>query len=579
MHWAPICQWGTKISFPLVCSSIPCTVQGPNATNIVINNTDELSAHRHAYANLAKTFNPSKFDPDGMARLAKMAGFRYLVFTAEHCDGFANFKTNVSSYNIMNTPYGKDILGMLFESFRAQDLRVGIYFCPSTWSNDDYWSPDAYTALGKACAPNYNPPSQPDRWQAYLSYLHSQLTVIAQYKPDLVWIDCGQDGTPAVDTMIEKVAPVFRSSNPEVVIQVRGYGDWEDYLELSDHSEAQADNIMGRNYMTAGVHFEVPSTLGKQWSYSPTDTYRSAEDVLLSLIPITAKGGNYLLNLGPGPDGLWPKEGISVFEDLASWMAVNAEAIHDTVPIWPSDYTVTTQFLPKPVQPYRYYTTASVNGSILYVILPQSSIVNSSDSGCVLMPFIRSTNLAKILKTVEVLGVSQPLSYILNETGLYVNFSFPPAQLYSYWSQADNDTAPCATRSCSIYTIDHYSLSGEEGFCYRTPGRANVPFYLIYNTKITDNTLVSNPSNYSGYELVRTECYGYATAGPARVPFDLYWNHDRQDYWTLSSSQSKKQAESLGYEFVRTIGYGDSSSGSTADLKYTFVFKLSFSSP
>jgi hypothetical protein len=83
----------------------------------------------------------------------------------------------------------------------------------------------------------------------------------------------------------------------------------------------------------------------------------------------------------------------------------------------------------------RYYTTASVNGSILYVILPQSSIVNSSDSGCVLMPFIRSTNLAKILKTVEVLGVSQPLSYILNETGLYVNFSFPPAQLYSYWSQ------------------------------------------------------------------------------------------------------------------------------------------------
>jgi alpha-L-fucosidase len=203
MHWGPVSQWGTEISFPLVCSSLPCTVAGPNRSSIRINNTDELSAHRHAYANLAKTFDPSKFDPDGMARLAKMAGFRYLVFTAEHCDGFANFDSNVSSYNIMNTAYGKDTLGMLTESFRAQGLRVGIYFCPSTWNNNDYWAPDAYTALARACAPNYNPPSQPETWQAYLSYLHSQLTEIAvQYKPDLVWIDCGQDGTPAVDTMV-----------------------------------------------------------------------------------------------------------------------------------------------------------------------------------------------------------------------------------------------------------------------------------------------------------------------------------------------------------------------------------------
>jgi hypothetical protein len=167
----------------------------------------------------------------------------------------------------------------------------------------------------------------------------------------------------------------------------------------------------------------------------------------------------------------------------------------------------------------------------------------------------------------------------VNETGLYITFSLPPAQLFSYWSQANNDTAPCATRGCNIYTNDHYTLSGEEGFCYRTPGQADVAFYLIYNAKITDNALVSNPSNYTGYETVRTECYGYSTGGPSRVAFNLYWNHDRQDYWTLSSSNSKTKAESLGYEFVRTIGYGDSSSGSggTADLKYAYVFKLSFS--
>ena len=90
------------------------------------------------------------------------------------------------------------------------------------------------------------------------------------------------------------MAPLFVKQNPDVVIQVRGTGNWEDYLELGDHSESQAPSIMGQPFMTAGVHFEVPSTLGGQWAFNPDAHYKSAEEVIGNLLLITAKVRRFL---------------------------------------------------------------------------------------------------------------------------------------------------------------------------------------------------------------------------------------------------------------------------------------------
>ena len=76
MHWGPVSQWGTEISFPLVCKGFPCHPKGPNNTNTNITTTEELKAHREAYTKLATTFNPMDFDADNMAKLAKAAGFK-----------------------------------------------------------------------------------------------------------------------------------------------------------------------------------------------------------------------------------------------------------------------------------------------------------------------------------------------------------------------------------------------------------------------------------------------------------------------------------------------------------------------
>jgi alpha-L-fucosidase len=127
MHWGPVSQWGTEISFPLLCSGLPCHPKGPNNTATTINTIAELSAHRQAYADLAKTFDPVDFDAANMAKLAKAAGFKYLVFTTVHCDGFINWPSNLTDYNIVNTPWGKKGRGTyaeLVKAFRAGEQDI-----------------------------------------------------------------------------------------------------------------------------------------------------------------------------------------------------------------------------------------------------------------------------------------------------------------------------------------------------------------------------------------------------------------------------------------------------------------------
>lgn len=224
MHYGPVSQWGTEISFPLVCKQLPCTVRAMNNSNVVIKTQEELAAHRQAYADLAKTFNPTQFDADAMAQMAKDAGFEYLMcvlflarverwllepglvdalpapiaslpvhpatpspcghfrYTTVHCDGFLNWNSSLSNYTIMNTPYSRDLYGDLANALRRKGMRVGAYICPSLWNNDDYWAPNALTALGPVCRPNYTPDANAANttaWTRYLTYLHGLVAELA----------------------------------------------------------------------------------------------------------------------------------------------------------------------------------------------------------------------------------------------------------------------------------------------------------------------------------------------------------------------------------------------------------------
>lgn len=166
-HWTPASQKGWEITYPLLCCppddlgcdgapsfstnrSFPCIItlyphgqwKSINASNpegmITINSEQELVQQRQRYYNLSQTFNPTEFDPRAMAKLAKSAGFKYIVFTAVNCDGFMNWNTSLSDYSVMHTPWAKDTFGMLAAAFREEGLRVGAYVNPSQIQSDLY---------------------------------------------------------------------------------------------------------------------------------------------------------------------------------------------------------------------------------------------------------------------------------------------------------------------------------------------------------------------------------------------------------------------------------------------------------
>ena len=143
-----------------------------------------------------------------MAKLAKAAGFKYLIYTTVHCDGFMNWPSNLTDYNIANTPWGKKGRGTyseLVKAFRAEGLKVGAYVCPSMWNNNSYWAPDALTSTGPVCTPNYTPNTNPATWKTFNTFLHGLVKELSDlYAPDTFWFDC-MNTPPMTDTHLETV--------------------------------------------------------------------------------------------------------------------------------------------------------------------------------------------------------------------------------------------------------------------------------------------------------------------------------------------------------------------------------------
>ena len=610
VHWGPVSQWGTEISFPLVCTGFPCDSVGPGNSPITLHNEGELAAHRAAYRALASTFNPIMFNASALADIAYGAGIRYITYTAEHCDGFSGWNaTQNRAYSSVTTPFGRDIVGELLPAFRARGLRAGVYICPSTWNNDAYWWPNATTAFGQCCEPNYDPldPAMAPVWSRYVSYLHTQVTELTQqYAPDHFWFDSGTY-PPEVDTHIEMLVPAMRAANPNVVLHVRDGGVWHDYVEPNDHSEAIVGAILGLPYASAGDKFEVPGTLGDQWAYDPHANYKSAPTVLRDLIPIVAKGGNYLMNIGLDSTGVWAPAALTTLANLTSWFAFAGEAVHGTQPMWPYSYA-------------GCFFTQSADASVSYVLFwnPGSSsrehrappkrrggaargvsfpagpcftqgydAATGADALAVLLPPYKPSTLRSTPKAVSRLTSTGAVAvpWALSEAGLAANLTgvTPAADvlLTTYFLAINSsaaDRAPCAMRDCSVYTSDSYVVAGAEGACLRSAaapnGEQTVPVTLFYNGGTDNMGAAAAPQDGQSWAAVDTECFAYVAGGAGRLPLEVWHSVALGDYWTLASDASRALASQLGYVRVSSVGFIDAAPAEPEVEAYAYVLRI-----
>jgi len=257
---------------------------------------------------LPKTFYPDKFDAEEWARLFKVAGAEYVVFTAKHHNGFCMWDTKTTDFNIMNTPYGKDIVGQLLKALRKFDLKVGIYFSPEDFS---FIHKQGHLISRKG------PMTQVTANKELFEYDKLQVKELVE--------NYGQIDVMFFDAFHSKpMAQYVHSIDPNIVV-TRG--------EMKTPEQKIPDGAQPGPWETC-------MTMGTQWQYKPTnEDYKEGSELIEKLIEIRAKGGNLLMNIGPKPNGEIPIEQEKRMREIALWMYVNEEGVKNvrTVPTMVKD--------------------------------------------------------------------------------------------------------------------------------------------------------------------------------------------------------------------------------------------------
>ena len=265
------------------------------------------------YEPLARQFNPVKFNADEWVHIAADAGMKYMVITAKHCDGFAMFASKASKYNIVDaTPFGRDPMKELKAACDKQGMRLGFYYSHS-W---DWHEPDA---LGLDNTWDF-----PDRAKKDINkYLASKSLpqvkeLLTLYKPAILWFDVPNDLKPEHS---RQFLDLIRALQPDCVVNDRIGNGMGDYGTPEQFIPAGRPDSL----------FEVCMTLNNHWGYDKNDHHwKPAREVIHNLVDIVSKGGNYLLNVGPTAEGVFPPEAIRILAEVGQWMKVNGQSIYGT---------------------------------------------------------------------------------------------------------------------------------------------------------------------------------------------------------------------------------------------------------
>ena len=384
-----------------------------------VRSTEEMP--EEPYLAYFREFTADRYDPKEWARLARQAGMRYAVLTAKHHDGFCLFDSQLTDYKSTNTPCGRDLVREFLDAFRAEGLKVGLYYSLLDWHHPDY------PHFGDQNHPLRNHPEEGNEgrdFSRYLAYMHGQIReLLTNYgRLDVMWFDFSYGDMKCETWKAAELMEMVRSLQPHILIDNRLEGSGESSGSiLTEHPTPYAGDFACPEQMippegmrnTAGdpIPWEACLTLNNNWGYAAGDRhYKSAQMVVRTLVECVSKGGNLLLNVGPNARGEIPEESAAVLRQVGAWMAKNGASIYGCGPAG----------LPKPE-----WGRLTRRGNTLY------AHVLEEQAGAVCLPGLAG-RVARLRRLEDGSEIPQKEHWNLREYPEYASFFLNPSTSDSY---------------------------------------------------------------------------------------------------------------------------------------------------
>ena len=289
------------------------------------------------YTRLIHIFNPQQFDAKAWVGAAKAAGMKYITFITRHHDGFSNWDTRQSDWKITNTPYGKDALKQLSEECQKQGIKLFCYYSLLDWYRTDYQYETGRTGKGTGR-------TKKSDWNSYLNFMKAQLTeLLTNYGPIAgIWFDGHWDqldndvdkkNKSKVDWKYEEIYQLIHKLQPQCLISNNHH------LTPIPGEDFQAfeKDLPGHNTTGFGgadvseLPLETCETMNDSWGFNITDrNYKTTPQLIQYLVKAAGYNANFLLNIGPMPNGQVQTEFVDTLKAVGQWMKTNGETVYGT---------------------------------------------------------------------------------------------------------------------------------------------------------------------------------------------------------------------------------------------------------
>ena len=362
IHWGVYTVAEVEASWPIMA---------PDLSEAMFTNRNRIDEKE--YASLPARFNPTDFDADAWVRIAKEAGMRYMVITSKHHDGFCMFDAPGTDYKITNTPYGKDICLELAQACARQNMPLGFYYSPPDMNHP------GYRDMKKPATKNWTGEPKRKEWAEYLDYMESHIRkLLTDYgEVSVIWFD-GLTNHGKYDPL--RFHKLVHELSPNTLINDR-LGDGFDFVTpeqfipklgipaVTGKPPAGLDPGGDSFFNTICFLFKIPlargwirkqmmkysdgtleltpvhqepfpsperfqpwetcMTMGQTWAHNPKETkWKTPKELVRNLVNVVSKGGNYLLNVGPTAQGVFPDEAVERLQHIGKWMKTYNAAIY-----------------------------------------------------------------------------------------------------------------------------------------------------------------------------------------------------------------------------------------------------------